>query len=304
MQEAKLTELITLVTNYSCGEEGCSTESGGLPLDWAEYREPGTQFIKASTSPNSIAKQLTKVFNFKSPRKREQEKKSREFVINNYSIEKIGQRLEELFDSMPFCDWDFDFTDTPQNPEYNPPEISDNGSWLKDLYANILNRPEVDERDDGHKHWMNQIKQGRSRNEILAYFKQVAAQHNSQISNQVSFEDLLDKDDKGSRLLVIVQKNETDILHATSLLPSLKTLYPKYNIYFATDVQYFELLDGNPDIHKVIPYTPQMENLLFLEGSSGNSGHFEVAFNPTIGSQKFLAYPHNSKDNIYYDLCM
>ena len=62
VQEAKLTELITLVTNYSCGEEGCSTESGGLPLDWAEYREPGTQFIKASTSPNSIAKQLTQVF--------------------------------------------------------------------------------------------------------------------------------------------------------------------------------------------------------------------------------------------------
>ena len=49
IQEAKLTELITLATNYSCGEDSCSPESGGIPLDWAEYREPGTQFIKATT---------------------------------------------------------------------------------------------------------------------------------------------------------------------------------------------------------------------------------------------------------------
>ena len=50
VQEAKLTELITLVTNYSCGEDCCGPDTGGLALDWAEYREPGTQFIKASTS--------------------------------------------------------------------------------------------------------------------------------------------------------------------------------------------------------------------------------------------------------------
>ena len=61
IQEAKLAELITLVTNYSCGEDCCTEESGGLPLDWTEYREPGTQFIKASTSPESISSQLSKV---------------------------------------------------------------------------------------------------------------------------------------------------------------------------------------------------------------------------------------------------
>ena len=62
VQEAKLTELVTLVTNYSCGEDSCVPESGGLPLGWAEYREPGTQFIKASTDAHSICDQLTKVY--------------------------------------------------------------------------------------------------------------------------------------------------------------------------------------------------------------------------------------------------
>ena len=38
IQEAKLTELITLVTNYSCGEEMCEDVNGTIPLEWHEYR--------------------------------------------------------------------------------------------------------------------------------------------------------------------------------------------------------------------------------------------------------------------------
>ena len=185
-------------------------------------------------------------------------------MIDNYAIESIGERLEQILDSMPFCDWDFDFTDIPQHPEYSPPDVSDDSEWLKDLYSNILSRPEVDERDDGHKHWMLQIKQGRPREDILAYFRQVASQHNAQLSNKSTFADLLDKDDSGKRLLVVVEKTETDIFHATSLLPSLKTLYPDYNIYFATRPEYFELLDGNPDIHKNHTlYPPDGKSTLF-----------------------------------------
>ena len=65
IQEAKLCELITLVTDYSCGQDCSSEESGGMPLSWSEYREPGTQFIKASTAPQSIAGKLSRVFKMK-----------------------------------------------------------------------------------------------------------------------------------------------------------------------------------------------------------------------------------------------
>ncbi len=71
IQEAKLAELITLVTNYSCGEEMCEPEAQSLALDWTEYREHQTEFIKASTNPSSIAKQLTKVFKMKPSKKAE-----------------------------------------------------------------------------------------------------------------------------------------------------------------------------------------------------------------------------------------
>ena len=47
-----------------------------------------------------------------------------------------------------------------------------------------------------------------------------------------------------------------------------------------------------------------MNNLLFLEGSGDNEGFFEIAFLPTIGTQKILSYPHNAKDKAAYQLCM
>ena len=101
-----------------------------------------------------------------------------------------------------------------------------------------------------------------------------------------------------------MEKNETDIVLSTSLLQSLKELYPDFNLYFATQPEFFELLDENPYIHKVIQYTPQMENLLYLEGAGDKPGYFEIALSPSVGSQKFLTYPHNAKDKIAYELCM
>ena len=96
LQEAKLTELITLTTNYSCGEDNCTPESGGLPLDWTEYREPNTQFIKATTSPESILYMLEKVFNLSLEERNIEGIKARNFVINNFSSEVIGKQLEDI----------------------------------------------------------------------------------------------------------------------------------------------------------------------------------------------------------------
>jgi glycosyltransferase involved in cell wall biosynthesis len=101
IQEAKLAELITLVTSYSCGEDTCTRESGSFPLDWAEYREPGTQFIKASTYPSSISKQLSKVFKMKPSKRSEIGKTGRKFVIDNFSLDVVGSQLESIINEMP-----------------------------------------------------------------------------------------------------------------------------------------------------------------------------------------------------------
>lgn len=106
--EAKMTGLITLVTNYSCGEDSSSIEVGSFPLEWSEYREPGTQFIKASTYPSSIAKQLKKVWQMSPSKRQQMGEKGKEWTDKNYSITSVGKKLESILDAMPSINYDFD----------------------------------------------------------------------------------------------------------------------------------------------------------------------------------------------------
>ena len=300
IQEAKLTELITLVTNYSCGEEMCEPEANSLPLEWSEYREHGTEFIKASTYPNSISKQLQKVLDMPEAKKREMEKAGRLWALNNFSVGVIGKRIEDFIDNAPFVE-SFNFKEEDQNPHAQIDNIEDNSEWIKSLYANILKRVGVDEKDDGHKYWMNEIQKGATRQQIDNHFRQVASQHN-QKNNKISFEDSLDKDDKGKRILYVIPESIGDIYMSTSVFESIKKQYPDHNLYVAVKPEYRDILTANPYVHKVLDYTPQMDQLLWLEGSGAHNGFFEIAFLPHVGTQRIFNYHHNGKTNIAYDL--
>jgi len=230
--EAKLTELITLVTNYSCGEDSCTAESGGFPLDWAEYREPGTQFIKASTYASSIAKQLKKVWQMKPEKVRELGRKARQFTIDNYSVEVIGKKLEAIIDSSPDIDYDFDWD---KEDKEKAPELM----------------------------------------ELL---------------------------DDGKRIAVIIPESAGDVLWINSLMGNLKKQYKEYDIYVFTKPQFFDYIEDNQNVHKVLPYHPQLDNLHFLEGQGDHKGYFDMAFLPHFGTQRFHNYHHNGLDKPQFEL--
>jgi glycosyltransferase involved in cell wall biosynthesis len=301
IQEAKLAELITLVTNYSCGEDCCVEEAASLPLEWTEYREPGTQFIKASTDPKSISNQLSKVFSMDSSMKSKMGKQARDFVIKNYSTEAVGKQLEDIIDNMPDVNWDFDFKIEERDPNYNPPEIESDSDWIIDLYKNIL-KVETNPTEEGHKHWMHRLNDDLTREDVLKYFKSIAEKENRE-NKKVELSDLLDKDDEGKRLLIVMPERIGDVYLSTSLLPNIKKQYPEYNIYYSTRPQYFEILDGNPYIHKCIPYHDSLADLTAMEGKGDNQGYFEIAFIPFLGTQRIINFTHNGKDKIQFDLC-
>ena len=300
IQEAKLCELITLVTDYSCGKEGCSPESGGIPLDWSEYREPGTQFIKASTTPNSIAEKLDDVYNMDHLKKISMGKKSREYVVENYSIESIGSKLEKILDEMPSMNYDFSFEKPERNPNYTPSQTEDNSSWLIELYKNIL-KVELDSSDDGHKHWMKVLDQGGSRDGVLAYFRKVAMQENQEIANNksVDFFDII-KNEGNKKALFVLKGGEEDIFMSTALLESFKKTHPDYDLFFACDSKYHEMLTSNPLVYKVIPYSPQMENEHIMLGSGMEKSYFDYYCNLGILTQQKLNY--RGLDNLCFDL--
>jgi glycosyltransferase involved in cell wall biosynthesis len=298
--EAKLTELVTLVTNYSCGEDFCTEESGGLALNWKPYYEPGSNFIKATTLPESIAEKIERVYKMNPTKRAEMGKAARKFVIDNLSAEIIGRQLEKIIDEAPKIEWDFNTSFVPRDPNYNGKEELKNLEWVIDLYQNIL-KVKVNSDDDGVKSWMSQLNNGIPRQQILNYFKSVAVKENQE-NLKIEFSDILDKDDKGKRILFVMPESAGDVFMSTSLLPSIKKLYPNFNIYFATKPEYLNILEGNPLIHKTIIFSPFMENLLTMEGHGGYEGYFNIAFLPHFGTQKLFDYQHNGADVIELNL--
>ena len=293
VQEAKLTELITLVTDYSCGEDSCSEESGGLPLEWHEYREPGTQFIKASTDAESINEKLQLVYEMSKEEREELGAKSRQWVVDNFSIEVIGKQVEEMIDSMPYLDDDVDIKNMNYNELYKKPEGLENHEFIIDIYKNILN-DYVDERNDGYKKWYSDLASGRvDQNQLYHHFISTAQKENRK--KPVNFEDLLSKDDKGKRVAVVIPSSGTDLLLINSLIKNLKLKHKKHNIYIFTKPEYFEYIEDNPYIHKCIAYSPMLDNPISMEGFGKNEGFFEAAYYPATTTQKVPCYIHNGK---------
>ena len=102
---------------------------------------------------------------------------------------------------------------------------------------------------------------------------------------------------------MVMPESLGDVYLCTSLFKNIKKTYPDYNLYFATKPDYFEILDGNPYVYKLLPYSKDLDNLLKMEGFSDHQGYFEICFLPNIGTQKILNYMHNGKDKIQFDLC-
>lgn len=271
VQEAKLTELITLVTEYACGTDSSSPESGGFPLRWTEYREPGTQFIKASTDKNSIAKYLQKVWKMPSAKTKALGKKAREYVLENYGIEAVGKKLEGIIDSMPSVKWDFDFSAPKGNPNYNPPNMESNLDWVMDLYKNILLR-EVSADDSGVEHWLERLESDLQRSDVLKYFKKIAAQN--EISEAVEFDEFLD-DTENKRALFVFDGSMSDLILCTTIFESFSESHPGYDLYVSCNRNYHHLISGNPDVYKTLPFRKDLRNESLMMGFGTSEGYFD-----------------------------
>ena len=301
IQEAKLTELITLVTNYSCGEDNCTDESGGKPLEWHEYREPGTQFIKASTDVDSIALEIEKIYKMSAVSKREAEKVSRQWAIDNFSIEVIGKQLEHIIDNMPSIDYDFKMEPEKLNESYRPQDGLSKDDFIICLYKNILNE-DIDKNSTGFKHWDNELTSKRiDPIGMLNHFSEIAKTVNSQ-NIKIEFSSLFSEEDEGKRIAVVMPQSETDILLINSLMKNLKVQYPEHNIYVFTKEEYFQYIEDNPYIYKCLKYSDILENVVLLEGAGGHKGFFEMAFYPHATTQKSICYLHNGVNKNQFSL--
>jgi glycosyltransferase involved in cell wall biosynthesis len=297
IQEAKLCELITLVTNYSCGEDAVKEGSGGIPLEWAEYREPGTQFIKASTSADSICEKLDEVFSMDLKTRKRMGQKARQYVIDNYSIEVIGKKFEKLFDSFEKVDWDKLVLKCVEerNPGYLPDFKLGDKEFILDLYVNMLKYEGIDEEDGGFKYWMNEISSGKTRDEILALFRGVATKENRELFKK-SLSECIDRDRDNKRIAFAINGSPEDIIISTGVIKAIKKKYPNHDIYYFTDKSFHPLLDEMDEIHKLCDVTEDIRDPFSFEGVGEKSGDFDLAFMPGNDIQNISFYAHHGRD--------
>ena len=234
IQEAKAAGLITLVTEYSCGTDSCYEHQGGLPLKWNEYREPQTQFVKASTCPFDIAAKLKKVYMMDEAEKYKLVANGIKYVTNTFSIPVIANKLKHILFSLnkPLS------LDEPKKQEEKP----------------------------------------------------------------LSLDDLLKGTEQEDRLAIVMPDSAGDVLMINSLIHNVKRLYPDKKIYIFTKPQYFHMIDDNPDVEKVLPYQPQIDNCYVLEGRGDSKGYFDMAFFPHSTTQRTYSYTHNGKDKTEFNL--
>lgn len=308
IQEAKLTELVTLVTNYSCGEECCEPEAFSLPLDWAKYLEHGTEFIKASTYPSSIKEQLDKFLALSEDERRKWGKNARDWAIKNFGISSVSNKIENFLDNCPLIDENdqnpFESKEVRnQNPEaVIPPNLMDR-EWIKTLYKNILDT-DLDESDEGFQYWANELVKKTDRSIIENYFRKVASEELQGRNKDVKNDYLKAQIDEtgNKRILFTLPESAGDIFMATSLFESIKNRYPNYDLYVSTKKQFKDILNGNKYVHKWIEYMPEMDNLLLMEGHSKSDGYFDIAYLPHLQTQRLLSYLHNGEDKIDFEI--
>ena len=116
----------------------------------------------------------------------------------------------------------------------------------------------------------------------------------------------MDPDDEGRRILVVAPSSGTTVLYALSMLHSIHKDYPDHNIYFSTQPNFIPLLDGNPYIHKTLPFNPSFDNALMLEGFGDNKGYFEIVYNADPLATNLNTNSHHNgkmKPNFNLTLC-
>ncbi len=293
---------------------------GGLPIEIASmYTEAETMQQRAYFCKDSLAKQLNKILTQPALRAK-LSKEAEEVTKKYYDWDDIAEKWDSLLwntvEINTESSWDAPATlreygdfQVPTEQEMSDPE------FIKWCYQHFLHVEEPDA--PGFQYWMGDIGKGRARDNIVAYFKQQADEHNAKElkrigksgaakgGKSITISDYIDKEDT-FRILVVMPGTAGD-LHL--LTGSLKALHKKFNrkekwgLYLSCDERFFDVVKNLPFIKNLIPYGNTLDNAKAVE----KSGLFNICYTPHIITQRFEHYVHNGYGkhliNAYADMC-
>ena len=99
---------------------------------------------------------------------------------------------------------------------------------------------------------------------------------------------------KGEDILFPVPDSAGDVLLSTSLLPSIKELFPEKNIYFATNSNNWPILKDNKYIYKIIAFHAHMCSHFFEGiGNYRECDYWSIIYDPVYLCQRSKNFYHN-----------
>lgn len=276
-------------TNYASGEDFCE-QSFVSPINFEKRFEAGTTFIKSTNSIKSIKNFIDKIYRMTPARKLEIGRQGYEWAVKTFSVENIGKKWEEILDNIPNLDWNnFSFENDLKDSNYPMPNTPDNEEFIDLLYKNVLkmNEPKT---GSGFDNWRKQLANGVPREQVYQFFIKTALEENAK-NKQINFKDLLDFNGK-KRALFVIKESLGDNLIVSQLFEDFHVKYPNTDLYVACDPKFFEVHEGNPLIHKLLPYQQFMESEMVCIGAGQNESDalFHYYFHPGIQTQRQLNY--------------
>lgn len=295
--QSLLCGLPLLCSEYSSGEDFVEQDFV-TRLDGSFTYEMGTGFKKHVPNQSTMIRFFKKICETSTEKKREIGQLGRDWALKTFDISIIGKKVEDWLDSTPQHNWNFELPKQQlKNPNAQIDNVADDGEFIKLLYNRILL---VEPDPQGKAYWSNLLKQGAPRDQLIIQFKNIASADNHKLGllQRQTLGDLLDNNDK-KRLLVTMPQSIGDVFLITSIFEDLRRRYPKpeWTFYFATDPSYFDIVESNPFIDRIIPFDPIMDNLLVMEGFGDQKGFFDVVYLAHAPTQRFLSYVHNGVDN-------
>ncbi len=142
---------------------------------------------------------------------------------------------------------------------------------------------EVADDESGLVHWMSQIKNGMTRQNIYDFFIKTANDENNKNQPARDFGDLFDNNGR-KRILLVTKESGGDIFIMTSLFKQLKALYPDSDLYVGIDPKFSSILEGNEYVYRILPYHPAMESEMSM------MHYVDYYYYPQLPTQKQLAY--------------
>jgi ADP-heptose:LPS heptosyltransferase len=143
------------------------------------------------------------------------------------------------------------------------------------------------------------LKTDLKRNDVLNYFKRIAFSKNETNETENLLIELKNNPDQ-KRIAFIQPESNEEVIIASALISSIKKIYPKHKIYFFTKPEYFDLINSNPHIEKILQYNNKMDDPLYFEGKGDQIKYFDIVYAPYLSIRN--NFTRNCEDKIQFDI--